>query len=70
MRGFPDGPVVENLSANAGDTVAIPDLETKIQHVEQQLSLHDATAKPVPSGACMPQLEKPVQWNKDPAYCN
>lgn len=32
------------------DTVAIPDLETKIQHAEQQqLSLHDATAKPVPS---------------------
>ena len=50
MRDFPDGPVVENLSTNAGDTVSIPDLGTKIQHVKQQLSPHDPTTKPVPSG--------------------
>ena len=60
MRDFPDGPVVENLSTNKGDTVSIPDLGSKIQHVEQQLSPHDATTEPVPSGACMPQLERPV----------
>ena len=69
MRDFPDGPVVENLSTNAGDTVSIPDLGTKIQHVKQQLSLHDPTTKPAPL-ASLPQLEKPVQWNKDPMYCN
>ena len=50
MRDFPDGPVVENLPTNAGDTVSIPNLGSKIQHVKQQLSPHDPTTKPVPSG--------------------
>ena len=31
-RAFPDGPVVDNLPANAGDMGLIPGLGTKILH--------------------------------------
>ena len=43
MGGFPGGPVVKNLHANAGDTGLIPSQEAKITHVEGQLSLPTKT---------------------------
>ena len=52
LRDFPGGPVVNNLSADAGDTGSIPGPGTKIPHAvgqlssgPQLLSLHAATAQ-------------------------
>ena len=47
MRDFPHGPVVKNLSCNAGDTGSIPGWGTKIPHAAGQLSLRAATTEPV-----------------------
>ena len=53
---FPGGPVVEDLSSNAGDSGSIPGLGTKIIHATGQLSLHTTareahTLQPRPSAA-------------------
>ena len=52
LRDLPGGPVVNNLSANAGDTGSIPGPGTKSPHAvgqlssgPQLLSLHAATAQ-------------------------
>ena len=43
---FPGGPVVENLSCNAGDMGLIPCRATKIPHTTEQQSLCTATTEP------------------------
>ena len=45
--GFPGGPVVRNLPANAGDTGSIPGLGAKIPHATEQLSPCATTTEPV-----------------------
>ena len=40
LRGIPGGPVVRNLSSNAGGAGSIPDLRTKVPHVMGRLRLH------------------------------
>ena len=56
-KGFPGGPVVKNLSCNAGGMGSITGLGTKIPHVNGQLSPHTTTSKPMHSGAHKPQLD-------------
>ena len=48
-RGFCGGPVVKNLSSNAGDTGSIPGQGTtnKFPHALEQLSSHMATTDPL-----------------------
>ena len=57
------GPVVKNLSSNAGDASSIPGWGTKILHATGQLTPPATTTEPAHSGACV------LQW-KDPACCN
>ena len=40
------GPVIENLTCNAGDTSSIPGWGTEIPHAAEQLSLHATTREP------------------------
>ena len=40
------GPVIENLTCNAGDTGSIPGWGTEIPHAAEQLSLHATTREP------------------------
>ena len=54
-RGFPDGSVVKNLPANAGDVILITRLGINIPHATGQLSQ-------------APQLLKPT--NLEPVLCN
>ena len=61
LGGFPGGPVVKNLTSNAGDSGLIPGWGTKILHTVRQLSPSATTAEPSCSRALMPQLEKPGQ---------
>ena len=56
---FSGGPVVKNLSCNAGDAGSIPGQETKIPHAAGQLNSCAATTEPTCSGAHAPQLESP-----------
>ena len=44
---FPGGPVVKNLSCNAGDSGSIPGRGDEVLHATGQLSLHTATTEPV-----------------------
>ena len=46
LRDFPGGPVVNNLSANAGDTGSIPGPGTKIPQAVGQLSSGATTTEP------------------------
>ena len=55
LGDFPGGPVVKNLSSNAGDMGLTPSRGTKIPHTMGQQSLHAATR------------EKRMCHNKDPA---
>ena len=43
-RDFPGGPVVKNLTYNAGDSGSIPGQGTKVPHAAGQLSQHATTA--------------------------
>ena len=43
---FPGGPVVKNLSCNAGDSGSIPGRGTEVLHARGQLSPHTATTEP------------------------
>ena len=60
MRDFPGGPVVNNLSCNAGDMGWIPVWGTRTPHTMEQLNLHtmntELPLKPMHSGAHDPQL--------------
>ena len=58
-RDFPGGPVVENLSCNAGDAGSIPGRGTKIPYDTRQLSPHATTREPMHSGPHVPQLQSP-----------
>ena len=46
LQDFPGGPVVKNLSSNAGDAGSTPGRGTKIPHVMGQLSPHATAAEP------------------------
>ena len=46
LWGFPGGPVVKNMSLNAGDKGLIPGQGNKIQHAAWPLSLCAATTDP------------------------
>ena len=63
MRDFPGGPVVKNLSCNAGDMGWIPGWGTRTPHTMEQLNLHtintELPLKPMHSGAQDPQLLSP-----------
>ena len=56
LWSFPSGPLVENLTCNAGNMGSIPSWGTKIPHSPEKLS-------PV-------AREKPEQLKKDPACHN
>ena len=43
---FPGGPVIENLTCNAGDTSLTPGWGTEIPHAAEQGSLHATTREP------------------------
>ena len=45
MRDFPDGPVVKNLTYNAGDEGSIPSQGTGIPHAMGQLSSRTTTTE-------------------------
>ena len=66
-EGFPDGSVVKNLCASAGDTGSIPDLGRfhmlwgNEAHVPQLLSIQAAATEVHVSKACAPQQKKPPQ---------
>ena len=72
-EGFPDGSVVKNLPANAGDMDSIPGLgqshmpqaqlspfATTIEPVLE--SLGTSTTEPTDPRACVPQNERSQQW--------
>ena len=75
-RGFPGGPVVKNLPANAGDTNSILGLGSRIPHSMGQLSLCTtitepklkspwaATTKPVCHNYWSPHALEPTFHNK------
>ena len=46
VRDFPGGPVVKNLSCNAGDLGSVLGSGTKIPHAAEQPSLHCTTTEP------------------------
>ena len=56
---FPGGPVIKNLSANAGDMGSIPG---PISHAVEQLPPCATTTEAHMPRACVPQQEKPWQW--------
>ena len=56
---FPGGPVIKNLSANVGDTGSIPG---PISRAVEQLIPCATTAEAHMPRACVPQQEKPWQW--------
>ena len=73
VRDFPGGPVVKNLSSNAGFAGSIPGWGTKIPHAAGQLGPLITTTEPAHikeragmpqatepacSGACTPQLKR------------
>ena len=45
--GSPSGPVVKNLSSNAGDVGSIPGRGTKIPHAMGQLNRYATTTEPM-----------------------
>ena len=53
QRDFLGGPVVKNLSCNAGDAILISYQETKIPHAMEQLSPSTTAVSPVPTRASM-----------------
>ena len=54
MKGdFPGGPMIKNLSCNAGEAGSIPGWETKIPRTVEQPSLH----------VLSPQVLEPTQNN-------
>ena len=55
---FPGGPVIKNLSANAGDMGSIPG---PISHAVEQLPPCATTTEAHMPRACVPQQEKPLQ---------
>ena len=80
-RDFPGGPVVKNLSCNAGDTGPILGRGTKIPHASGQLSPRTTTTEPARLNYRAHALwsprattrEKPVhapQQSKEPTCCN
>ena len=56
---FPGGPVIKNLSANAGDMGSIPG---SISHAVEQLTPWATTTEAHMPRAYAPQQEKPWQW--------
>ena len=70
MRDFPGGPVVKNLSCNAGDMGWIPGWGTRTPHTMEQLNLHtintELPLKPMHSGAQDPQLLSPHDTTRKP----
>ena len=61
-QGFPDGPVVKNLPANAGDMSSVPGSGTKNPHAKGQLSPCDLeptshNEKSPKQETCTPQLK-------------
>ena len=72
-RDFPEGPVVKNPSANAGDMRSIPG---KIPHASGQLSnvpqllSHSRVSELwlLCPRACALQQEKPLQWETHPPH--
>ena len=64
---FPGDPVVKNLPSNSGDTGSIPGQGIKHLNAVGQLSPRKAITEPVGSRACVPQLEKTMYCNEDPA---
>lgn len=62
-RGFPGGPLIENLPSNSGDMGSIFGRGTKIPHALEQLCPSTTTRE-----ACLPQLEKaqPTCYSEDP----
>lgn len=70
MRDFPGGPVVKNLSCNAGDTGWIPGWGTRTPHTVEQLNVHatdtEPPLKPMHSGAHDPQLLSPHDTTRNP----
>ena len=46
-RDYPDGSVVKNLPADAGDMGLITDRERSHPHAAEQLSMYAATIEPV-----------------------
>ena len=63
---FPDGPVVKNPPADAGDAGSIPGPGTKIPCAVGQLSLHTIREKPAhhDKRSQVPQLRPDVVKNK------
>ena len=59
-QGLPGGPVVKNLTSNAGDVGSIPGQGIKTPYGEGQLSPQATTTntKPMHFGALAPQLER------------
>ena len=49
IRGFPGGPVVKNLSANAGGTDRFNTWPRKIPHTSEQLSPFPTTKRVAPT---------------------
>ena len=45
---FPGGPVVKNLTSNAGVAGSVPDWGTKVRHALEQLSLRATTRREAP----------------------
>ena len=58
--GFPGGPVVKNLPANAGDTGSIPALG-RLHMPPGQLSPYTTAIEPAHPRTYAPQQEKPPQ---------
>ena len=59
---FPDGPVVKNPPANAGDTGSILGPGTKIPHAVGHLSPYTTPTEATCPRVCAPQKKKPLWW--------
>ena len=66
---FPGGPVVKNLSCNAGNLGRIPAGGTKIPHAVEQRSLCTATTEPECFGVPVPQPESSRVLAPQPEFC-
>ena len=69
-RDFPGGPVVRNLSCNAGDAGSIPGRGTKIPHATGQLSSHATTRETVYHNYRAHMLWSPHATTRETVYHN
>ena len=66
----PGGPVVKNLSCNAGDTSSIPVVGTRIPHVIEQLNPCSTTTEAHAVWSLQATARESECHTKDPACCS